>query len=230
MNNTEIGAAARRRLHEAMLAELEAKGFERIELSRVVGSVGVPEAAFEASYESVEACVFDAYDEQTALLDSAVREACRGQGEGAPWTERVSAGLDAMLEALAARPRMARAVLCSFPSIGPRAQARAQAFTESFGPMLAGGRAAAGPEAELPREVEMLATGAVEAIVFERVAAGRAKELRAMLPALLFSVLVPFLGPERATEEMEKARRRPGGAGAATSGSRSAADGCHCEN
>lgn len=230
MNNTEIEAAARRRLHETMLVELEEKGFERIELPRALRSAGVSESAFEASYESVEDCVFDAYDEQTALLDSAVREACRGEGEGAPWTERVSAGLGAMLEALAARPRMARAVLCSFPSIGPRAQARAQAFAESFGPMLAGGRAASDHAAELPREVEMLATGAVEAIVFEEVEAGRAKELPAMLPALLFSVLVPFLGPERATEEMEKVRRRPGSDGAGATDSRSATDGCRSKN
>jgi AcrR family transcriptional regulator len=230
MNNTEIEAAARRRLHLTMLAELEEKGFERIELSRVLRTVGVPEPTFEARYETVEDCVFDAYDEQAALLDSAVRDACRGEGGGAPWTARVSAGLDAMLEALAASPQMARAVLYSFPSIGPRAQARAQAFTESFGPMLAGGRAASGPDAELPREVELLATGAVEAIVFEKVESGRAEELPAMLPALVFSVLVPFLGPDRAAEEMERVRRNRGGDGAGTPGSRSAADGCHCDN
>jgi AcrR family transcriptional regulator len=207
MNNTKLEAADRRRLHEAMLSELEEKGFERIELLHVLGAARIPEHNFEASYDSVEECIFAAYDEQAELLDSAVREACRGRGDGAPWPDRVSAGLEALLDALASRPQIARAVLRAFPTVGPRARGRSQAFTESFGPLLAGGRDAAEPGTELPREVEMLAAGAAEAIIFEEVESGRAEDLRTMFPSILFSVLVPFLGPSRAGEEMNKARR-----------------------
>jgi hypothetical protein len=52
----------------------------------------------------------------------------------------------------------------------------------------------------------MLATGAAEAIIFEEVESGRAESLPAMLPSLVFSLLVPFLGPAHATAEMEKVR------------------------
>jgi hypothetical protein len=55
--------------------------------------------------------------------------------------------------------------------------------------------------------VEMLAVGAAEAIIFEEVEAGRAAQLPGLGPAILFSVLVPFLGPERASVEMERAGR-----------------------
>jgi hypothetical protein len=53
----------------------------------------------------------------------------------------------------------------------------------------------------------MLAVGAAEAIVFEEIEAGRAAQLPALAPAILFSVLVPFLGPEAASAEMQKARQ-----------------------
>jgi hypothetical protein len=207
VNNTKMEPAARGRLHEAFLAELEEKGFERIELLPVLWKVGVQERDFDATYESVEECLFAAYDELTARLDTAVREACRAKGEGSDWPERISAGLGTLLEELAERPQMARALIRAFPSIGPAAQARSQAFLESFGPMLAGGREESEAGAELPAEVEMLATGAVEAILFEEIEAGRAEELPLLLPSLLFSAIVPFVGPARAAEEMEKVRR-----------------------
>jgi AcrR family transcriptional regulator len=208
VNNTEMEPAARGRLHEAILAELEEKGFERIELLAVLSKVGVPERLFESSYDSVEACIFAAYDELTARLDTAVREACREQGERSAWPERVSAGLGALLDELAARPQMACVLVRSFPSLGPKAQARSQAFLESFGPLLAGGREASEIGAELPSEVEMLATGAAEAILFEEVSSGRTAELPRLGPSILFSVLVPFLGPVAAATEIKKAQHR----------------------
>ena len=51
----------------------------------------------------------------------------------------------------------------------------------------------------------MLAVGAAEAIVFEEIEAGRAAQLPALAPAILFSLLVPFLGPEAASAEMQRA-------------------------
>jgi hypothetical protein len=206
VNNTQMEPAARGRLHEAILTDLEEKGFERIELLPVLCKVGMQERDFEASYESVEECLFAAYDELTSQLDTTVREACRAKGDGSDWPGRVSAGLGALLDELAQRPQMASALIRAFPSIGPAAQARSQAFLESFGPMLAGGRGESEAGTELPAEVEMLATGAVEAILFEEIEAGRTEKLPLLLPSLLFSALVPFVGPARAAEEMEKAR------------------------
>ena len=51
----------------------------------------------------------------------------------------------------------------------------------------------------------MLAVGAAEAIVFEEIEAGRAARLPALGPAILFSILVPFLGPDGASAEMKTA-------------------------
>ena len=106
---------------------------------------------------------------------------------------------------LACRPGLARVLTRSFPAIGPAAHARYQAFVEGFAPLLEEGRELSGMGAELPAEVELLAAGAAEAIVFEEIEAGRVESLPALGPAILFSVLVPFLGPEAASAEMARA-------------------------
>ena len=57
----------------------------------------------------------------------------------------------------------------------------------------------------LPGEVETLAVGAAEAIIFVEVEAGRGSRLPSLMPSILFSLLVPFLGPDRAADEMRRA-------------------------
>lgn len=202
MNNTEIGAGERARLHDAILAELANQGLEGIRLDHVLERAGVSAADFASNYEGVEDCLAEAYASLTGRLDRVVREACRAAGADGDWAARVRAGIGALLDELAGDPVRAMALVHSFPASGQRAQARFQAFVESFAPLLEGGRAAAGLDAELPGEVETLAVGAVEAIVFEEVVSGRAAGLRDLAPAVTFSVLVPFIGPSRAGAAM----------------------------
>jgi hypothetical protein len=60
----------------------------------------------------------------------------------------------------------------------------------------------------LPADVELLAVGAAESLIFAEVDAGRAERLPSMLPEILFCVLVPFLGPDLAGDEMRSAAAR----------------------
>ena len=50
-----------------------------------------------------------------------------------------------------------------------------------------------------------MAVGGAEAIIFDEVIAGRTQRLPALLPEILFALLVPYLGPEPAIEEMRRA-------------------------
>jgi hypothetical protein len=98
------------------------------------------------------------------------------------------------------------ALIRTYPELGAPRRIRYENFVARFTPLLAEGRrfAAAGG-AKLPDEVEMLAVGAAEAILFEAVESGQAAVLMEMAPAILFSVLVPFIGSEAAAAEMERA-------------------------
>ena len=50
-----------------------------------------------------------------------------------------------------------------------------------------------------------MATGAVSGLIFDELVAGRTAQLPALLPDLLFAMLVPFIGLTAATEEMRRA-------------------------
>jgi AcrR family transcriptional regulator len=202
--------AVREQLLDAMLRELGEKGRREISLSGVLAAAGASEAEFAAEFAGVDACLEAAYGQLTGQVAAAVAAGCRAAAEdpagGGDWPSRVRGGLEALLAKLAGDPLLAQALIRTFPSLGPAAQRRYHAFVESFAPMLSPGREFSSVDGELPASVELLAIGAAEAIVFEEVASGRTAQLPALGPSLLFSVLVPFLGPIAAAAEMEKAQ------------------------
>lgn len=190
-----MGHRQRERLYEAILDELLEPGYEHLDLDRVLARAGVSHRAFDAEFGDEDSCLFAAYDE---LTESLVREAtagCAGEGE---WPQRVGRALEAILDELAARPRMARVLCRSFPAIRPLAHLRYVEFLESFAPFLREGRELGDLGDDLPGEIEMLAIGAAEALVLDEIDAGRTAGLPARAPSILFSLLVPFVGAERA--------------------------------
>ncbi len=197
----------RTRLLEAMLEELVEKGYPGVEVEAAVRRAHLVGVEWSAEFPDKDACLVAAFDELTEQLRAAI---CEGCAAGRDWPGRVAGGLRTLLAQLAARAEMAEALARTFPAIGPAAQARYQAFVESLAPLLAEGREASGTTGELPGEVEMLAVGAAEAIVFEEIQAGRTERLGELGPEILFSVLVPFLGAGRAGAAMEAERRRDG--------------------
>jgi hypothetical protein len=148
-----------------------------------------------------------AYEGLAAGLVEKAAEQCERGGE---WPPRIRGGLEALLDELAAQPEVARAVMRSLPATGPAGYRCYLRFLEAFVPFLAEGRDFAEAPEELPAEVEMLAIGAAETIVAGEIDAGRTAQLPTLLPAILFSVLMPFLGPEQATALMQDAAGRPG--------------------
>jgi hypothetical protein len=192
----------RERLLGAMLEEMVESGPDGAEVEAALRRAGLDGEQWLAELLDKDSCLFAAYAQLTERL---ARKTAEGCSLGEDWPQRVRCGLEALLEELAGAPAVAQLLIRAFPAIGPAARARYQEFVESFAPLLGGGRELAAAGAELPREVEMLAVGAAEAIVFEEIEAGRAAQLSALTPAILFSVLVPFLGPEAASAEMRKA-------------------------
>jgi AcrR family transcriptional regulator len=210
MPRTEMEPLVRERLQEAALTQLGREGREGMSTEALLVAAGVSEADFAGAYADLDACLDDAYERLTMQLDVAVQVGC-ATGGGLPmdaeifWPERVRGGLEALLAELAARPELASTLTRRYPALGPARQARYQRFVESFVSALRVRRAVGGVDGGLPGEVDSLAVGAAEAIVFEEIAAGRTVELPGMMPSILFSLLVPYLGAAGAAEEMRKA-------------------------
>jgi AcrR family transcriptional regulator len=195
----------RARLLEAMLEELVEKGYGEVEVRDALERAHLGGEEWSTLFVDKDECLVAAFDQLTDQLRTAIVEGCAA---GSDWPGRVAGGLRVLLVRLAARAQMAEALARTFPSIGPAAQARYQGFVESLGPLLTEGREFSGIADELPGEVELLAVGAAEAIVFEQIQAGRTAALAALGPEILFSVLVPFVGPVVASAAMEVERSR----------------------
>ena len=185
-----------------MLRELAAEGYEGLSIERALEEAGVSRAEFDPEFSSKDACLFAAYEQLTERVFARTSAECRPE---AGWPERVRGGLSSLLNAIAAQPEMARVATRLFPAIRPDAYDRYVTFLGAFVPYVREGREYSGVDEALPDEVELLAVGAAEAIIFGEVDAGRADSLPTMMPDILFAVLVPFMGPERAAEEMRSA-------------------------
>lgn len=195
----------RERLLDAMLEEMVEKGPHGAEVEAALRRAGLDREEWLAEFLDKDSCLFAAYEQLTERLARKTGEGC---SLGDYWPQRVRCGLESLLEELASAPAVAALLIRAFPALSPAARVRYQEFVESFAPLLQGGRELSQMGAQLPAEVEMLAVGAAEAIVFEEIEAGRAAQLPTLGPAVLFSVLVPFLGPEAASAEMERARQQ----------------------
>jgi AcrR family transcriptional regulator len=194
--------ARRDALLRAMLVELGEKGYGEVSVERALRTADVSAAEFEAEFGGKDECLFAAYDD---LMGQVLAHTTAGCDAESAWPERVRDGLTALLALAAAEPEMAKVVTRAFPGIRPATYQRYVDLLGSFLPYMEEGREYSEVEDELPGEVELLAVGAAEAIIFGEVDAGRAERLPKMMPEILFSVLVPFIGPDRAADEMRNA-------------------------
>jgi hypothetical protein len=197
-----MDSARRDALLQAMLDELTHGSYAEVSVERARSVAGVTAEEFESEFETDDACLFAAYDR---LSEQIVERAFSGCDDTHPWPDRVRQGLAMILEEFATRPQLARVLIRTFPSIRPATYERYVALLARFVPFMREGREYSGVDEDLPAEVELLAVGAAEAIIFDEVESGRARGLPRLMPEILFSILVPFLGPERAADEMRDA-------------------------
>jgi hypothetical protein len=191
----------RERLLRAVIVELAEGGYPDFSLEAAARRAGVDGSEI-AEFESDEDCLAAAYE---LLVGEVVEMTTAGCEDGGAWPQRVRGSLEALAERLAGEPQLAQALMRGFPGINPTAYGRYVELLDRFVPFMREGREYSGVEEELPGEVELLAVGAAEAIIFNEVDSGRAGTLPGKVPEILFSVLVPFMGPEQAAEEMRSA-------------------------
>lgn len=199
------GLSQRDRLLWSMVREMAEKGYDALTLADVVARAGVSKSTFYDEFANKDECLFAAYDRVIDELVRYVEEAYAGDGT---WPERVRDGLDALLRALAAEPEVAQMAVVAFPAAGPEAHQRYRDALERFLGFFREGRAFSPRAADLPRDVDLMAVGGAEVIIFDEVVAGRVSKLPAMLSDILFAVLVPFVGPDEAAAQMHRAAKQ----------------------
>jgi AcrR family transcriptional regulator len=193
----------RERLREAMVRVAAAKGYEATTVTDVIEVAGVSPETFYELFEDKQACFLEAYDAVIDVLVAHVTSAFEA-AEGEPWPDRIAAGLRALAELLAAEADIARMAMVEVTAAGDDARERYRAALARFTPFLEEGRAYSGQGDELPPDTARFAIGGATSMIFDEIRAGRGPELMRILPDLVFAVLMPYLGPEAAEDEMRR--------------------------
>ena len=199
----------RERLLEAVVKTAAAKGYEATTIDDVVEFAGVSRGTFDEMFASKEECFLEAYDAVFDVLVAHVTAAFEAADDES-WPEQIAAGLGALVELLAMEADIARMAMIEVTAAGDDARERYRAMLTRFTPFLEKGRTYSGQGEELPADTARFAVGGATSMIFDEVRAGRGPELKRILPDLVFAVLMPYLGPEAAEDEMRRVTRAGG--------------------
>jgi AcrR family transcriptional regulator len=183
------------RIHAAMVEVVSERGYSETRVVDVIEVAGVSRKTFYELFGSKEDCFLATYD---VLAGSLLSDTASGYESrpGAPWAERIAAGLGALLEHLAAHPDEARFAIVEVLAAGPKALARRDAALRQFTGFLEAGRSET--EVELPGITSLSLAGGVNELLYSEILRGATAQLPSRLPELMFWIALPFLGSERA--------------------------------
>jgi AcrR family transcriptional regulator len=191
------------RILEAMLRVVAERGYEGATVAEVVALAGLTRAEFDRRFADKEACFLAAYDAVFDVLVSHVATAFQSAA-GELWADRVTAALRALVELMAAEADLARMAIVEVTAIGGDARVRYREALDRFVPFLEQGRTSSPQGEQLPEQTARFAIGAVTTMVFDEIRAGRCDELEALLPDLVFTMTMPYLGVEAAEAQMRR--------------------------
>jgi AcrR family transcriptional regulator len=189
LSRTEVIANQRRRIFEGLAAALAYHGYEDTKITDIVELSGVSRATFYERFESKEACFEAAYEDGVERLAGAVEAAAQPAGD---WGARLSAGLRAGLDFLAADPALAHLLLVEALAAARPARLEHERSLVRLAEALR-------PPAELPggegvpEETARLLAGGLASHLSGRVLAGEGERLGEDRDLLLEYLLAPSL-------------------------------------
>lgn len=189
-------ADQRRRILEATADLVAEQGYPETTIEQIVRRARVGYATFYKHFADKGEAFLALLDAATERTVYEVEEAY--DREDGPWPDKVGAGLGALLKLVAAHPSVARACMVEALTAGPEAAARHEAALKRFAPLLKPGRELNPRADRLPETLEDTLVGGVLWVVNQRLVAGEAARVRALLPESLEFLLRPYVGEDEA--------------------------------
>jgi AcrR family transcriptional regulator len=204
LSRAEVIANQRGRIFDGFAAALVYHGYEDTKITDIVELAGVSRATFYERFESKELCFAAAFEDGVERLVVAIEAAVDGESG---WSARVSAGLRAGLDFLAAGPALAHLLLVESLAAAPPARLEYERslvrLAEALRP----------PSSQLPsgeivsEETARLLAGGLASHLSGYLLAGEAERLPELHGLLLSYLLTPYLpAASRPAEERRAAR------------------------
>jgi AcrR family transcriptional regulator len=189
LSRAEVVANQRRRIFAGLASALAYHGYEDTKITDIVEFAGVSRATFYEHFQGKDPCFAAAYEDGVERLSTAVEAAVAGEVK---WAAKVSAGLGAGLDFLAADPPLAHLLLVeSLAAARPARLEHERSLVELAEALRVPAADSSGAEM-LSEETARLLAGGVASLLSARVLAGEAERLPESHDLVLGYLLAPL--------------------------------------
>jgi AcrR family transcriptional regulator len=194
-----IRAIQRERLIIAMLNAAAELGYLETNVQDVIDRAGVSRPTFYEHFSNKEDCFLAAFDSSAERLRKKVHSAARKGGD--VWRDRVRFGLEALLRFASREPDTARTMVVEARAASSTAVRRRVELMDDFARCLQTEAEELIPEGRIQTVVTAQGVvGGVESLLYSRLCKQEYDQLEALLPSLMYFVVLPYEGHEAANE------------------------------
>ena len=187
------------RIIDAIADVVSLDGYASMSVEAIVGAAGVSRRTFYDNFESKDAAFLAAYEEIGSELFDRIRCA---NASSVSFAGGVIACLAAFLDFAADQPRYADMLIVEVVAAGQAAISRRDAGMRTLAELLHYGAESAGAETRRPALIAETLIGGTYEIVYSRVRQGQVNALPDLLPDVAYSMMLPYLGHDRAIAEV----------------------------
>lgn len=194
-----IRAIQRERLIMAMLNAVADLGYLETNVQDVIDRAGVSRPTFYEHFSNKEDCFLAAFDTSADRLRRKVEAAARKGGD--IWRDRIRHSLEALLRFASREPDTARAIVVEARAASATAVRRRVELMDRFASCLQSQAREFLPESR--QQADLTASGivgGVESLLYSRLCKQEYDQLEALLPSLMYFVILPYEGHEAAIE------------------------------
>lgn len=201
-----VSAVQRERLIAAMLRASSELGYRKTNVQDVIDRAGVSRPTFYEHFDNKEDCFLAAFDTTAARLRQRVAAAADKGGQN--WRDRLRFGLETLLHFAATDPDAARTLIVEARAASGDAAMRRDDLLDHFSGCIDTQVQELLPDAPAYSAITSAGiVGGVEALLYSRLNKGEVGDLDALLPSMMYFLVLPFEGHEAASEELAVALR-----------------------
>jgi AcrR family transcriptional regulator len=196
-----VSAVQRERLLAAMLRAVAELGYRDVNVQDVLDRAGVSRPTFYEHFSNKEDCFLGAFDAVANRLRERVATAAEGGGDC--WRDRLRLSLEELLRFCLEEPDAAKAVVVEARGASPAALMRRDKLLDHFSDRLDHKARELVPDATPHSPVTAAGiVGGVEALLYSRLNKDDLRDLKSLLPSLMYFAVLPYEGPDAASEEL----------------------------
>jgi AcrR family transcriptional regulator len=194
-----IRAIQRERLIVAMLNAAADLGYLETNVQDVIDRAGVSRPTFYEHFSNKEDCFLAAFDTSAERLRKKVDAAARKGGD--VWRDRVRYSLEALLRFAIREPDTARTMVVEARAASATAVRRRVELMDEFARCLESQALELLPEGRSHTALTASGiVGGVESLLYSRLCKQKYDQLEALLPSLMYFVVLPYEGHQAASE------------------------------